>query len=107
MYIDENFIRDRIAFLRNNKGVSARDMSLSIGQSDNYINKIENGKSLPSLHGLILICEYFNITLQEFFDTDNKCPNNLRELNEEIKNLDAQTIKNLIDFIKGIKKDNS
>ena len=31
----------RIAELRAQKGVSARDMSLSLGQSESYINKIE------------------------------------------------------------------
>ena len=32
----------RLAELRQEKGVSARDMSLSLGQSESYINKIEN-----------------------------------------------------------------
>jgi len=39
----------RVAKLRQNKGVSARDMSLSLGQSENYINHIENGKAFPSM----------------------------------------------------------
>ena len=43
----ELFIK-RLIDLRMNKGVSARDMSLSIGQSQSYINNIENGKALPS-----------------------------------------------------------
>ena len=38
----EDFIK-RLTELRINKGVSARDMSLSIGQSAGYINNIENG----------------------------------------------------------------
>ena len=37
----------RIAALRMQKGVSARDMSLSLGQSESYINKIENKRTLP------------------------------------------------------------
>ena len=32
----------RVMELRMQKGVSARDMSLSLGQSESYINKIEN-----------------------------------------------------------------
>lgn len=58
----------RIADLRTQKGVSARDMSLSLGQSESYINKIENKRTLPSLTGFIYICEYFGITPQEFFN---------------------------------------
>lgn len=52
---------DRLAQLRNQKGVSSREMSLSLGQSESYINKIENGKALPSMGGFFLICQYFRI----------------------------------------------
>lgn len=104
MYIDEKFINERIAFLRAQKGISARDMNLSIGQSENYINKIENGKALPSLHGLVLICEYFGINLNEFFDTENKSPNDIQELIDKVKNLDSESIKGLIAFMNGIEK---
>ncbi len=44
-----------------------RDMSLSLGQNNSYINQIENKKALPSLQGLFYICEYFGITPQQFF----------------------------------------
>lgn len=44
----------RLAQLRNYKGVSARDMSLSIGQNASYINNIENGKALPSMSGFFI-----------------------------------------------------
>lgn len=104
MYIDEKFIKERIISLRNQKGVSARDVSLSIGQNENYINRIENDVSLPSMRGLILICEYFGITLKEFFDTENKSPNDMHELMDKIKNLDGESIKGLIAFINGIEK---
>ena len=47
MYEEEFPIR--LAQLRTKKGVSARDMSLSIGQNAGYINNIECGKALPSM----------------------------------------------------------
>ena len=47
----------RLAKLRAQKGVSARDMSLSIGQNAGYINNIENGKALPSMSSYNFICE--------------------------------------------------
>lgn len=34
----------RLSRLREEKGVSARDMSLSMGQNPGYINNIESGK---------------------------------------------------------------
>ena len=45
----EDFVPERLAKLRLQKGVSARDMSLSLGQANNYINNIENKKSLPAM----------------------------------------------------------
>ena len=49
-------------------GVSARDMSLSLGQSESYINKIENKRTLPSMTSFFYICDYLNITPQEELD---------------------------------------
>ena len=77
----------RLAKLRTAKGVSARDMSLSIGQNPGYINNIESGKALPSMAAFFYICEYLSITPQEFFDTDSQQPAELRQLNENLKKL--------------------
>lgn len=60
-------------------GVSARDMSLSLGQSESYINKIENKRTLPSMTGFFYICDYLNITPQEFFNTDAAAPQKSKE----------------------------
>lgn len=43
----------RLAKLRTQKGVSARDMSLSIGQTPSYINNIGNGKALTSMSAFL------------------------------------------------------
>lgn len=56
----------RLAQLRNKKGVSARDMSLTIGQNHAYINNIESGKALPSMATFFYICEYLGITPKDF-----------------------------------------
>ncbi len=42
------------------KRVSARDMSLSIGQNAGYINTIESGKAFPSMTVFFYICEYLD-----------------------------------------------
>lgn len=99
MYIDENFVRNRIVELRNLKKISARDMSLSIGQNENYINEIENGKMLPSLKGLIYICEYFEINLKNFFDTENKNPEIFNKITDKLKKLKYNQLEKLWDFI--------
>ena len=46
---------------------SAREMSLALGQNPSYINRIENGKALPSMQGFFSICEYLQITPGDFF----------------------------------------
>ena len=59
----------RLVQLRMAKGVSARDMSLSLGQNPGYINSIENNKTFPSMSNFFEICDYLNITPMEFFDS--------------------------------------
>ena len=61
----EDFVPERLAKLRALKGVSARDMSLSLGQANNYINNIENKKSLPAMQSFFYICEYLGVTPQK------------------------------------------
>jgi len=94
------FTQERIATLRTQKGCSARDMSLSLGQNDSYINKIENKRTLPSLSGLFYICEFLGITPQEFFDDGNPCPEHLREIVEDLKLLDEKALMHLSWFVK-------
>ena len=68
----EDFVPERLAKLRTQKGVSARDMSLSLGQANNYINNIENKKSLPAMQSFFYICEYLGVTPQEFIEEARK-----------------------------------
>ena len=86
-----------------NKGVSARDMSLSIGQSPSYINNIECGKNLPSMTGFFYICEYLEVTPQEFFDTDTKNPKKVQELLNAVKGLSREKLDHLIALVKSIR----
>ncbi len=92
----EVFVPERIAQLRLQKNVSARDMSLSLGQAANYINSIENRKALPSMQSFFYICEYLGVTPQEFFDEGNACPVRLRELMDEAKRLDDNALGHLL-----------
>ena len=96
----EVFVPERIAQLRLQKNVSARDMSLSLGQAANYINSIENRKALPSMQSFFYICEYLGVTPQEFFDEGNACPVRLRELVDEAKHLDDNALGHLLALIR-------
>ena len=100
----EEYLAKRIAKLRTTKNVSARDMSLSIGQNENYINHIENGKSMPSMQAFFYICEYFGISPKEFFDDGAKNPSLIQSVAEDLKALDEKQIRNIHEIIKGLKK---
>lgn len=96
----EDYFSERLASLRMAKGASARDMSLSIGQSANYINKIENKKSYPSMTVFFYICEYLGITPKDFFDEGNTYPAQLNELFEDMRKLDAKALSNISGIVK-------
>lgn len=51
--MNEKYIADRLAQLRTQKQVSAREMSLALGQANSYINTIENYKSMPSMRAFL------------------------------------------------------
>ena len=96
----EEYTQERITQLRTAKGVSARDMSLSLGQNDSYINRIENKRSLPSLTGLFYICEYLGVTPMEFFDTGSAYPAQMAELIRELRKLDAAELELVTNMVK-------
>lgn len=96
----EDFVPERLAKLRTQKGVSARDMSLSLGQANNYINNIENRKSLPAMQSFFYICEYLGVTPQEFFDEGNAYPETLKEFIAEAKRLDPKSLEYILGIMK-------
>lgn len=59
---------DRVRVLRNLRNISAREMSLALGQNVNYINYIENGRHLPSMQGFFSICDYLGMLPVDFFE---------------------------------------
>lgn len=96
---DEKFVK-RMTQLRMEKGVSARDMSLSIGQNPGYINNIESGKALPSMANFFYICEYLDISPMKFFDFDSNIDvQDLDKLYGTMKKLTPSQFKNIQEII--------
>lgn len=98
------FLSERIATLRTAKKVSARDMSLSLGQNENYINHIENGKSMPSMQAFFYICEYLEVTPKEFFDEELKNPNAVHQVVKALSTLEERQLSALHEIIRGLRK---
>lgn len=92
---------NRLTELRTQKGVSARDMSLSLGQSESYINKIENRRTLPSFTGFIYICEYLGISPREFF-SDGASPQKTKELLHELEMLTPDQTEHILQIVRDI-----
>ena len=104
LIMDEKDFSLRLAQLREKKGVSARDMSLSMGQNPGYINNIESGKSMPSLTGIFYICDYLGITPSEFFDIEVQNPNKLNEIIANLKCLDDRQLEAIALLLRDILK---
>ncbi len=69
--MEKNFIGERITSLRFNEGISEYKLSKNIGKCNNYINKVASGSITPTLDSLLAICEYFGITLAQFFQDES------------------------------------
>lgn len=93
---------ERLAQLRNEKGVSARDMSLSLGQSESYINKIENRRTFPSMTGFFYICEYLEIEPGEFFSLSTKSPTTSKEIQKHLDRLSPHQAQHILQLIKDL-----
>lgn len=100
MYEDE--FPARLARLRAKKGVSSRDMSLSLGQNTGYISNIECGKALPSMSVFFYICEYLKISPSDFFDLENENPERLQALISDLKRLDDEQLENIASLVRGL-----
>lgn len=98
----EDYFCRRLTELRLEKGVSARDMSLSLGQSDSYINRIENKKMLPSLTVFFYICEFLQITPKEFFCGDEELSLQMTQLIHDLKELEPQKRDHVAAIVKDL-----
>ena len=102
--MSEDFLSERLAQLRMEKGVSAREMSLAIGQNCSYINRIENGRAMPSMQVFFYICEYLGVTPAEFFAEENNYPLSIKGLTEEMRGLSSEQLSILRGIVSDIKK---
>jgi len=91
---------ERLARLLVSKGVSARDLSLSIGKSGSYINSIMNNNIYPSMPSFFMICEQLGVSKAGFFSDDFLYPEELSEMIHEYTRADEESQA----YIRGILK---
>lgn len=98
------YVRNRITELRMKKGASEYEMSLSLGMNRNYIQGITSGRALPSMKQFLSICDYFEITPMQFFDGDGLYPQLVREMMDEMRELDDEDLSLLLTIIRHLKR---
>lgn len=97
--MDERFIRERITQLRLKKGVSEYQMSYDLGHSRGYICNISSGKALPPLKEFLAICDYLEVTPQQFFDEENRQPELIQKAAAGMKQLSESDLLLLLSLI--------
>lgn len=95
----EEYVKDRITQLRLQKGVSEYQMSYDLGHSRGYVYNISSGKALPPLKEFFAICDYFEITPQQFFDTSTQNPELIQKALDGMKKLNEDDLLMLLGII--------
>lgn len=98
----DDLFYERLTKLRMAKGVSQREMSLSMGQSEGYITKMESKVSLPSMRTFFYICEYLGITPKDFFDEGKENPGVILEINNDLTKMNEEQLLRIAAIIKDI-----
>ena len=98
----EEFFPARLAELRLKANVSAREMSLALGQNASYINRIENKQTFPSMQSFFYICDYLNISAKEFFDQEVNDPVGKKRLVTLTEKLDDEQMEIVSSVVKGL-----
>lgn len=93
------YVQERITQLRLQKGISEYKMSYDLGHSRGYINNISSGKTLPSMTEFLAICDYFEITPQQFFDTSTQNPELIQKALDGMKKLNEDDLLMLLGII--------
>ncbi len=97
--MEKDFVKERIRYYRQKHNMSARNLSLELGMSTEYINQLETGRMAPSIYFIEDFCDYFNITMGEFFDDSIKYPEDLKDMIKNLNKLspdELELVKNLI-----------
>ena len=102
--VDKDFIKNRITQLRLAQNISEYQLSFNIGKSHGYIQSITSGESQMSLDSLYDLCEYYDMSLNEFFNPDVESSNVLRDVKAELNDLSEEQLQVILDVIAQMKK---
>ena len=69
------------------------------GENSALSEVIENKKAFPSMQCFFYICDYLQISPQEFFDDKSQAPHTLSELTESLKTLSPRQLDLITDIV--------
>lgn len=93
-------ILSRIGFVRNKANLSAREVSLRMGMSPQYVAQLESGRIVLTIEKLLQILEICEFPIERFFSPNIADYNVDNELKFLIESLPLDKKKNIIEFIK-------
>ena len=96
------FIIQRMMAILEEKNLSERQVSMDLGYSDSYMNKVKNGSIALTIDFLDEFCKELNVRPEEFFALPEAGTPNQYLLLQEIKELpeeDIQCLYNLAKFL--------
>ena len=93
-------ILSRIGYVRNKANLSAREVSLRLGMSPQYVAQLESGRIVLTVEKLLQILQICDFPIERFFSAniaDYEVDNELKSL---LNALPTSKKQNIIDFIK-------
>ena len=93
-------ILSRVGFVRNKANLSAREVSLRMGMSPQYVAQLESGRIVLTVEKLLQILEICEFPIDRFFSSNIADYNINKELELLIEKLPTEKKKSIIDFIK-------
>lgn len=93
-------ILSRIGYVRNKANLSAREVSLRMGMSPQYVAQLESGRIVLTVEKLLKILEICEFPIERFFSQNIVDYDVDKELKSLIEALSIDKKRNIIEFIK-------
>ena len=93
-------ILSRVGYVRNKANLSAREVSLRMGMSPQYVAQLESGRIVLTVEKLLQILEICEFPVERFFSSNIADYDIDNELKSLIESLPVDKKKNIIEFIK-------
>ncbi len=93
-------ILSRIGYVRNKANLSAREVSLRMGMSPQYVAQLESGRIVLTVEKLLQILQICDFSLERFFSNNIDSYEVDKELISLVETLPIDKKKNIIGFIK-------